>query len=194
MALQGYWAESVQLNVIRDFILKWHYSAYANVQAKQCFALFRKGQFDIPELVGACVYTRPAGAKAAKKYYPADPDKCLELRRLCCIDDTPKNTESFFIGYTLRWLRKNTEYKFIISYADAEQGHEGTIYKASNFKHVGMTQPGSRLLVDGKEFHIRTLSMVDRPYGREIKARWESNDPNIKIIKTKPKHIYTFEL
>ena len=53
----------------------------------------------------------------------------MELRRLCCIDETPKNTESYFIGRTLRWLRKNTGYKVVVSYADTHHGHEGTIYK-----------------------------------------------------------------
>ena len=28
----------------------------------------------------------------AKKYHPDEPMKCWELRRLCCIDETPTNT------------------------------------------------------------------------------------------------------
>ena len=148
----------------------------------------------MPELVGVCVYTRPAGPSAAQKYYPQDPDKCLELRRLCLIDDTPKNAESFFVSRTLKWLRKNTDWKFVVSYADPEQGHQGTIYRAANFKYEGITAPGSSLLVDGKPFHIRTLTMLDRPYGVEINERYKAGDPNIEIIKTEPKHIYTYQL
>lgn len=194
MALQGYFVEHIDFSEsVRKFILKWHYSDYANIQAKETFGLFREGAF-LPELVGVCVYTRPAGAAAANKYYPQDPNKCLELRRLCLIDDTPKNAESFFVGRTLKWLRKNSEWKFVVSYADPEQGHEGTIYKASNFKYEGVTSPGSSLMVDGKMFHIRTLTMLDRPYGVEINERYKAGDPNIKIVKTKPKHIYTYQL
>ena len=170
-----------------------HYSNYTNIQAKETFALFRPGKF-FPELVGVCVYTRPAGIAAAAKYYPSDPDKCLELRRLCCIDETPKNAESFLVGRSLRWLRKNTDWKFVISYADPEQGHQGTIYKASNFKYEGLTATGSALLVDGKPFHIRTLTMLDRPYGREVNERYKNSDPGIQVIKTKAKHIYTYAL
>ena len=194
MALQGYWVEHISFSdTVRKFLLKWHYSNYANVQEKETFGLFREGTF-LPELVGVCVYTRPAGANAAKKYYPQDPDKCLELRRFCLIDDTPKNAESFFVSRTLKWLRKNSQWKFVVSYADEVQGHKGIIYKASNFKYEGMTSEGTTLLVDGKPFHIRTLTMTDRPYGVEINNRYKRGDPGIQIVKTKAKHIYTYKL
>lgn len=194
MALQGYTVEHISFSeTVRNFLRQWHYSDYVNIQEKETFGLFREGMF-LPELVGVCVYTRPAGAAAAQKYYPQDPDKCLELRRLCLIDDTPKNAESFFVSRTLKWLKKNTNWKYVISYADPEQGHSGTIYRAANFKYLGVTSPGSSLLVDGKPFHIRTLTMLDRPYGVEIHERYKRNDPGIKIVKTEPKHIYTYAL
>ena len=179
---------------IRRFLKNWHYSDYVNIQAKHTFGLYRNNVFNLPELIGVCVYTRPAGPTAGQHYYPKNPDKVLELRRLCLIDDTPKNAESYFIGYTLRWLKKNTDWEFIISYADSEQGHSGVIYRAANFKYLGETKPGKTLKVDGELFHIRTLSMLDRPYGVEINKRYKEKDPGIEIIETKPKHIYTYSL
>lgn len=194
MALQGYTVEHIDFSEsVRRFILKWHYSDYANIQAKETFGLFREGTF-LPEMVGVCVYTRPAGPSAAQKYYPEAPDKCLELRRLCLIDDTPRNAESFFVSRTLKWLKKNSDWKFVVSYADPEQGHQGTIYKAANFKYEGVTSAGSSLLVDGKPFHIRTLTMLDRPYGVQINERYKAGDAGIKLVKTLPKHIYTYQL
>ena len=194
MALQGYTVEHISFSdTVRSFLRKWHYSEYVNIQAKEVFGLFRDGAF-LPELVGVCIYTRPAGPTAAQKYYPQDPDKCLELRRLCLIDDTPKNAESFFVSRTLKWLRKNTEWKFVVSYADPEQGHTGVIYQAANFKYEGTTSTGQSLIVDGKPFHIRTLTMLDRPYGVEINQRYKEGDPNVQIIKTEAKHIYTYSL
>jgi hypothetical protein len=194
MALQGYTVEHITFSdTVRSFLRKWHYSDYTNIQAKEVFGLFRDGTF-LPEMIGVCIYTRPAGPTAAQKYYPQDPDKCLELRRLCLVDDTPKNAESFFVSRTLKWLRKNTNWKFVVSYADPEQGHTGVIYRAANFNYEGITAPGSSLLVDGKSFHIRTLTMLDRPYGVEINERYKAGDPNIQIIKTEPKHIYTYQL
>jgi hypothetical protein len=194
MALEGYFVEHIDFSEsVRRFLGKWHYAEHTAVQHKETFGLFREGIF-LPEMVGVCVYTRPAGPAAAQKYYPQDPDKCLELRRLCLIDNTPKNAESFFVSRTLKWLKKNTDWKFVVSYADPEQGHEGTIYKAANFTYEGTTSPGSSLLVDGKAFHIRTLTMLDRPYGVEINERYKNEDPGIQVIKTKPKHIFTYQL
>jgi len=181
-------------HTVRKFLKKWHYSDYVNIQAKHTFCLFKNGKFDIPEMIGVCIYTRPAGPSAGQTYYPEAPDRVLELRRLCLIDETPKNAESFFVGRTLRWLRQNTNWEFVISYADEEQGHKGVIYKASNFKYLGKTSPGKKLEVDGKSFHIRTLSMLDRPYGVEINRRYKAKDEGVKVIETLPKNIYTYPL
>lgn len=186
--------ESPFTSTVRKFMKKWHYSDYVNIQAKHTFCLYRPGKFGLPDLIGVCVYTRPAGPSAGQKYYPKNPDKVLELRRLCLIDDTPKNAESFFVGATLRWLKKNTDWEFVLSYADENQNHKGVIYRASNFKYLGLTQPGKSLEVDGKLFHIRTLSMLDRPYGVEINKRYKEKDENVKIIETLAKHIYTYKL
>lgn len=193
--VKSYIVEETSFNpTVRKFLKKWHYSDYVNIQAKHTFCLFREGKFGIPEMIGVCIYTRPAGPSAGQSYYPQNPDKVLELRRLCLIDDTPKNAESYFVGHTLRWLKKNTDWEFVLSYADEEQGHTGVIYKATNFKYLGKTSPGKTLEVDGKKFHIRTLSMLDRPYGVEINKRYKNGDENVKIIETLPKNIYTYQL
>jgi hypothetical protein len=193
--VRSYIVEETSFNsTVRKFLKKWHYSDYVNIQAKHTFCLFKEGKFGIPELIGVCIYTRPAGPSAGQSYYPQNPDKVLELRRLCLIDDTPKNAESYFVGKTLRWLKKNTDWEFVLSYADEEQGHSGVIYRASNFKYLGKTKPGKTLEVDGKKFHIRTLSMLDRPYGVEINRRYKEGDENVKIIETLPKNIYIYKL
>ena len=193
--LKSYTVEETSFNsTVRKFLKNWHYSEYVNVQSKHTFCLFREGNFGLPELVGVCIYTRPAGPTAGQSYWPSAPDKVLELRRLCLIDDTPKNAESYFVSRTIKWLKRNTDWEYIISYADAEQGHTGVIYRASNFNYLGKTGSGRTLEVDGERFHIRTLSMMDRPYGREINRRYKEKDPGIKIIETLPKYIYTYQL
>jgi len=176
--VKNYVVEETSFNhSVRKFLKRWHYSDYVNIQAKHTFCLFKNGKFGLPEMIGVCIYTRPAGPSAAQSYHPENPDKVLELRRLCLIDDTPKNAESYFVSRTIKWLKKNTDWEFVLSYADEEQGHRGTIYE-----------------VDGERFHIRTLSMMDRPYGVEINKRWKEKDEGIKIIETLPKHIYTYNL
>ena len=86
---------------IKNFIETHHYSKNINgCISDYCFKLTRGG-----EIIGAMFFGRMAMAGQWKKY-ANDPCDVTELRRLVCIDDTPKNTESYFIGWTLRWLKK----------------------------------------------------------------------------------------
>ena len=195
MSVKDFTVEEIPRKSIVKFIEKHHYSHNVNgVQSLYHYGLFTEGNFGLPKMIGAMMYAHPSMPATAKKYNPINPDKCLELRRLVCIDDTPKNTESYFIGKTLRWLKQNTDMEVIVSFADQHYGHTGVIYKATNFEHYGETSPGRILMVDGKEMHSRSLNQLDRPYGRELNRRYKAGDENIFWKNTKPKHIYTYYL
>ena len=182
--------ESVPRSAIQKFVERWHYSHSTNgVQHTQCFALF-----DGMKMIGAMIYALPSMKATAAKYNPINPLRCWELRRLCCIDDTPTNTESYFIGKTLRWLKQNTDIEVILSYADLEQGHEGVIYKASNFHYLGQTGGGTKLMVDGVLRHNRSLNQSKRQFGRTLKRRYEAGDPDVFQVQVKPKNIYVYYL
>ena len=154
------------------------------------------------KMIGAMIYALPSMKSTAAKYNPDNPDRCWELRRLCCIDDTPTNTESYFIGQTLRWIRQNTDIEVIVSYADLEQGHEGVIYKSSNFHLLGQSGGGRVLMVDGKKYHARSLGQKIKPYGRALKRRWNNkyghkfweSKQDMYFVDTKPKNIYVYYL
>jgi len=200
MKVSDFTIEAVPKKAVTSFIEKWHYSHYAGgIQHRQCFALYSPdGKFGLPRMIGCMIYGQPAMSNTAAKYHPDNPDRCWELRRLCCIDDTPTNTESFFIGKTLKWLKQNTDAEVIISYSDLQQGHEGVVYKASNFINMGQTPSGQALMVDGKQYHDRTIRNK-RPYARAIKRRWEEKqngkkDDDIYFVETKPKNIYVYYL
>ena len=193
MKVRDFTVEEVLRRSIAPFIEKYHYSQNVNgVQSTNCFGLYKEGNFGLPTMIGAMMYAWPSMPATAKKYNPDDPLRIYELRRLVCIDDTPTNTESYFIGHTLKWLKKNTDIEVIVSFADEEEGHTGVIYKATNFDYLGTTSPGKALMVDGKKFHSRSLYMDKRPYGRELKRRYDEGDKNIFYINTKVKHIYTY--
>ena len=187
--VQDFIVKPSNLQVTRDFIEKWHYSKNVNgLTISQIFGLFYE-----KNLIGAMIYGSLAMANTWKKYAKEE-SKVVELKRLCCIDKTPKNTESYFIGKTLRWLKQNTDIEVIVSFADQHYGHSGTIYKASNFEYLGETGSARVLMVDGREMHTRSLNQTLRPYGRELKRRYEDGDSNIFFKKRKPKHIFTYYL
>ena len=195
MSVKNFTVEEVPRKSVVKFIEKHHYSHNVNgVQSLYHYGLFTEGNFGIPKMIGAMMYAHPSMPATAAKYNPINPTKCLELRRLVCIDATPKNTESFFIGQTFKLLKRDTDMAVIVSFADQHHGHTGVIYKATNFDYLGETSRGRILMVDGKEMHSRSLNQLDRPYGRELKRRYEAGDENIFWKNTKPKHIYVYYL
>ena len=180
---------------IKGFVRSNHYSGSTRgIHISYCFGLYSPdGPFGLPRMIGAMIYGTPAMPDVSKKYWPENPDIVLELNRLCCIDDTPTNTESYFIGKTLRWIKKNTNYRVILSFADPNEGHEGTIYKATNFEHYGMTENSRAVMVDGERLHERMLTKKC-PKGDEIRKRIKDGDENIILKPLPPKHIYVKSL
>lgn len=62
-------------------------------------------------------------------------NEMLELNRMAFDDYLPKYSESRCIAISIKLLRKNApQIKWILSYSDATQCGDGTIYRASGFK------------------------------------------------------------
>lgn len=186
-----YTVEPCERKEIRDFIEKWHYSHNINgLLSQYCFKLM-----DGDTMVGAMIYGGLGMANCWKKYAENKED-IIELRRLCCIDDTPKNTESYFIGKTLKWLLKNTSIKKVISYADNTYGHKGVIYQASNFKHLGKTAKGRVIMWQGKRYHDKTIRTKYKgelkPFAKRVKEALEKGEAYYE--ETKGKEIYLYDL
>ena len=99
------------------------------ISIKYSFGLLNKDD----EIIGIMIYSTPNITSHIKKYSTNDTDSVIELSRLVCNNNTIKNTESYFIGETLRWLQNNTDYKIVISYVLSEY-YNGTIYQATNFE------------------------------------------------------------
>lgn len=172
---------------VREFVCDNHYSRKCPPSKFYFSAWFA------PKIathrVGACVFNAPQLPKIAKCY-----EVDLELNRLVLLDECPKNSESRFIGWALRWLRKNTQFKKVISYADPRFGHLGTIYRASNFQYVGTEQGHGtrRIFVDGVEYHPSTAFCKWGCSG----AKLQEILPNSKVIvEVMPKkHVFVFRL
>lgn len=190
MIVKNFTVELCERREIRDFIEEWHYSQSINgVMSTYCFKLMHENN-----IIGGMLYGRMGMANTWKKYVDSE-DKILELRRLCCIDDTPKNTESYFIGKTLRWLKNNTTVEKIISYADMDYNHTGIIYKASNFEYLGVTSEGRRIVYQDKLYHDKTIRTKYKgklkPFAQRIKTAIEEGEAY--YIKSKGKHIYLYD-
>lgn len=192
MALEKWYVKQVNRSDIASFIEKWHYSKSINgCISDYCYALY-DGHHNMK---GAMFYGRMAMANQWKKFAD-DALDVIELRRLCCVDDTPRNAESFFIGKSLRLLEKSWGGTTVISYADKEYGHGGIIYKASNFEMIADI-PGAKVIVYGdRQYHDKTIRTKYKgelkPFAQKVKSALERGDAYYK--KTKGKYTYQYIL
>lgn len=173
---------------IKDFIKLWHYSRTArSQQQKHVFKLVDESD----KLIGVAIYGKPMS-----RHY--DASETIELRRLCLIDDTPRNTESWFISRTLKWLGKNTKYTQVVSFADPNHGHAGTIYKASNFDYDGREDNGNPRVVQygGKQIHLRQLYQKrgGQYDDKALELQAAVKEGRAEIVKQERKHRYLYYL
>jgi len=74
-----------------------------------------------------------------------------ELNRLWLSDELPKGTESRFLGWCLRELRKIRPSTILVSYADTAHGHIGIVYQATNWLYTGCSLAFKDICVEGYE-------------------------------------------
>lgn len=164
---------------IRLVFNKYHYKK-ANMGGgiSTCFAMFIG--FD---LVGGAVLGIP---RHENKY-----KNCIDIRRMACLDSSPKNSESWFLGQIIKWVIQKTEFNGVLSYSDLSVGHQGTIYKAANFKEIGETAPTKWVEWNGKKYHPRSLT-IDRDYSYKMRADIETG---LAVLKTGlPKKIWMYNI
>lgn len=181
--VRDFYINEVNYKTCKEFCQIWHYSKSCPA-GKVYYGLFCNGQ-----LIGVICYGEPA-MRNQKACYGAD----IELRRLCCIDNTPKNTESYFIGNTLKKIKK-LGFKCCISLADPNHGHIGTIYKASNFVYIGVERGGGSrdIFIDGEKMHSRTAFAKYGVSGQKGLSEMFP-DKKIEVRDKERKHVYLYYL
>ena len=189
MSLKEWVVRRVSRKDITPLLEKWHYSKSINgCISDYCYALY-----DGDDMKGAMFFGRMAMRNQYRRFCDNEKD-VIELRRLACIDDTPKNAESYFIGRALRLLRRDWGGKLVVSYADKEFGHAGTIYKASNFKKLEDIKGARVIMFEGRRYHDKTIRTKYKgklkPFAKRIKDALENGEAYYK--KTKGKHTYVY--
>ncbi len=80
----------------------------------------------------------------------------IELNRMAFDDFLPKYSESRCISIAMKLIKKNAPHiKWVISFADGTQCGDGTIYRASGFKLVGIAKNAGICKINGKIAHIK---------------------------------------
>jgi len=113
-----------------------------------------------------------------------------ELNRLWLDDCLPVNSESKFIGWCLRNLRKACPNIILVSYADQKMGHVGVVYQATNWIYTGTSIPFRDLHPAGYGDY---RSVPNSVRGEKINNRraW-AHDPSVPRVDRSIKHRYVW--
>jgi len=162
--------------VANEFVKLNHYSGKVAATGLICFGAFLDNK-----LIGVAQWGRPINKYLHLHLIENTKwNDFLELNRLVCIDDTPKNTESRFISICLLLIKKNApQVKWVMSFADATQCGDGTIYRASGFVLTNINDSKQLYeLPNGSTLHL--MGLQGGQHGALRKKMLESGYGNAK--------------
>lgn len=175
---EGYTVKPIDNKETYWFLLNIHY-------AKRIPSIsFSYGLFETNELVGVVCYGTPASSTLCRGICGDKWQKnVLELNRLVLRNNKP-NEASRLVGASLKLLPTP---RIIVSFADTEQNHAGTVYQATNFIYTGLSAKFRDPRVKGLEHqhhatyaHGLSNKQVIEKYGAE----------NVYFVQRSRKHRY----
>lgn len=175
---------------VANFIKSNHYSGSVSRGNKHVFILQVNGH-----IRGVATFGTPVGKGCQK--YSSGKGVVLECKRFCLAPNAPKNAASFFMAKCLKALKKHKNIDSIISYADPAQGHEGIIYKASNYAYLGVQKyKGQAIIMKGKVIHLRAAyQKINGGYTKTArKVKLALQNKTARYISLPKKHIFCYPL
>ena len=128
---------------------------------------FSYGLFVDGRLEGVVTYGTPPSAPLRSGICGPDHSaNVLELNRLCLLSNN-KNDASRLVAASLKLIPRN---RIVVSFADTEQGHVGTVYQAANFIYCGLSAKRTDWKVKGKE-HLHGQTIADEFRGVKNRAQ-----------------------
>ena len=81
----------------------------------------------------------------------------FEIGKMCMDDSMPRNSESQMLRHSVRWLKENTNIKYLFTWADGIVGKVGYVYQAANFLYGGYSETDLYVTENGEKVHPRTM-------------------------------------
>jgi hypothetical protein len=185
-ALQSIIVRPIPTMAAKKILVKNHYLHSFPGCTELCF-----GAFSDNKLLGAITFG--AGpANAFRLVEGVSLENCLTLTRLWLSEELPSNSESKVISISIRYIKKFTKLKFLVTYADPTQGHVGTIYQATGWIYTGFSEAMPKFdLGDGIARHSRSLSHA---FGSHSLKYFSEHGLEVKVLPQLPKHRYIYLL
>jgi len=128
----------------------WHYS--------RCIPkskLAKIGVWENEKFIGVVIFGVGANNNLGKPYGLHSTNVCELVRIALTTHRTPVTR---IVSIALKMLRKAfPKLRLVISFADSEQGHKGTIYVAGGWMYAGASIPADEYIIKGKRWHGRSL-------------------------------------
>ena len=199
MSIEGYFdptkfiIKEIDKSSAEDMIVRHHYTHKWSL-CQVAYGIFYISEeesdfFDAKEeiLIGCMVFGHPVGRSAAESVSDIIKiDEVFELTRLVCLDgeEYGKNLESYCLTYALKLLKKSfPNIKALITYADGEQGHKGTIYQACGFYYQGNS---SLALMPNYSISLIGPPNYNWMHSRTVSATYGSH--NVEYLKKRIGH------
>lgn len=181
MIKDKYYIQRISYQDAMQIVVKYHY-LHRTAPCSMAFGLFEKGS---GLLVGCITYGVSSSSTLLKGICGEDEmHNVYELTRLWIKDGTPKNSESFLIGNTLKKLDK----EIIVSFSEKERGHSGIVYQATNFLYCGLSAKFKDPVVEGLENqHHATFA-----HGMSNEQIREKFGDRVKWVDRPRKHRYVY--
>ena len=177
--------EKASGQAIRYACLKFHY-AKAVPQIRLGYSVFNKQN----EWCGVILFSNGANQHIASEFNMVQ-GQAIELVRVAL--NGKQETTSKALAMSLKEIRKDAPaVKIIVSYADRNQNHIGTIYQATNWFYLGEYANERGIMLNGRLTHRRS---INKKYGTSAIDWLKANiDDKAEVIKGKSKIKYVFPL
>ena len=180
-----YTIDRVTKSEAAELLLRFHYLKDISKTFKSGYnyGLYKNNEFcplNIGGIQGVCIFTGlpvPEIAKGAFGLERHEQQGLFELSRLCIHPNTQQseyNITSWFVSKAIRCLRKETNVRGIISYADSDH-HTGTIYRACNFQYCGLSEPK-------KDFYFADGTKHSRGSVRGSEGEWRERSRKHRYV------------
>jgi len=161
----------------------WHYSRCMPVGK-----IVKIGVWEDNQYIGAVLFSHGANNNIGKPYKLTQYE-CIELVRVAL--NKHKSSVSRIIAISLKMLKKQSAgIKLVVSYADNDQGHIGSIYQAGSWVYTGESKMDA-LIVNGKKTHRKTIYSQ---YGYNSIERLKATGLDVEWADGKPKYKYLMPL
>ena len=127
---------------------------------------------------------------------------CVELVRVAL--NGKQESTSQAVAMSLKALKKDCPLiQLVVSYADCDQNHLGTIYQATNWIYTGLNNEGdiAAFIVNGKKTHKKSIhSKMVIINGKKmhcpatLECVRQYIDPNAEVFRTQGKRKYLYPL